>query len=49
MKAIGYEQPLPISKPGALVDIELPNPTASGRDLLVKVNAISVNPVDSAV
>ncbi len=29
-----------------LVDIELPKPAASGRDLLVKVEAISVNPVD---
>lgn len=29
-----------------LVDIELPKPSASGRDLLVKVEAISVNPVD---
>lgn len=29
-----------------LVDVELPKPLASGRDLLVKVEAISVNPVD---
>ncbi|TAK81984.1 MAG: zinc-binding alcohol dehydrogenase family protein [Betaproteobacteria bacterium] len=29
-----------------LVDVELPKPSASGRDLLVKVEAISVNPVD---
>lgn len=29
-----------------LVDIELPKPLASGRDLLVKVEALSVNPVD---
>ena len=29
-----------------LVDIELPKPSASGRDLLVKVAAVSVNPVD---
>jgi zinc-binding alcohol dehydrogenase family protein len=29
-----------------LVDIELPKPSASGRDLLVKVEAVSVNPVD---
>jgi NADPH:quinone reductase len=29
-----------------LVDIELPKPTPAGRDLLVKVEAVSVNPVD---
>ena len=27
-------------------DIELPKPSPAGRDLLVKVEAISVNPVD---
>jgi zinc-binding alcohol dehydrogenase family protein len=31
----------------SLVDIELPKPSPSGRDLLVKVEAISVNPVDT--
>jgi NADPH2:quinone reductase len=30
-----------------LVDIELPMPSATGRDLLVKVEAVSVNPVDT--
>ena len=30
----------------SLVDIDLPVPSPSGRDLLVKVEAISVNPVD---
>ena len=33
----------------ALQDITLPEPTASGHDLLVKVKAISVNPVDTKV
>jgi NADPH:quinone reductase-like Zn-dependent oxidoreductase len=46
MKAIGYTQSLPISDPQSLLDIELPQPTASGHDLLVKVSAIAVNPVD---
>jgi NADPH2:quinone reductase len=32
-----------------LQDITLPKPTAEGRDLLVKVNAVSVNPVDTKV
>jgi len=32
---------------GSLVDIELPTPSPTGRDLLVKVAAVSVNPVDT--
>ena len=31
----------------ALTDIELPQPAPTGRDLLVKVEAVSVNPVDT--
>jgi len=46
MKAIGYTQSLPINDPDSLTDIELSQPKASGHDLLVKVKAIAVNPVD---
>ena len=46
MKAVGYTKSLPIDNPESLSDIELPQPTATGHDLLVKVNAIAVNPVD---
>lgn len=46
MKAIGYLESLTIDQADSLMDIEIPSPKASGRDLLVKVNAISVNPVD---
>ncbi|MFK4754203.1 zinc-binding alcohol dehydrogenase family protein [Oceanobacter antarcticus] len=49
MKAVGYLQPRAIQEPDALVDIELPMPTATGRDVLVKVQAVSVNPVDTKV
>ena len=49
MKAIAYTKSLPISDTNALVDIELPRPVAAGQDLLVKVKAISVNPVDTKV
>lgn len=49
MKAIGYTQSLPISESLSLVDIELPQPTASGRDLLVKIMSIAVNPVDCKI
>jgi len=46
MKAIGYTQSLPISDAQSLINIDLPQPKARGLDLLVKVNAIAVNPVD---
>lgn len=46
MKAIGYQQAGPIDRPDAFVDIELADPTPSGRDILVRVDAVSVNPVD---
>ncbi|WP_075185632.1 zinc-binding alcohol dehydrogenase family protein [Teredinibacter haidensis] len=49
MKAIGYKQALPISDTHALEEIELPKPSAQGRDLLVKIEAISVNPVDTKI
>lgn len=49
MRAIGYRTPLPIADDQSLVDIDLPRPTPSGRDLLVEIKAISVNPVDTKV
>ncbi|MBN8757466.1 MULTISPECIES: zinc-binding alcohol dehydrogenase family protein [Variovorax] len=49
MKAVGYYQPLPIDNPESLQDIELPAPAAGPRDLLVRVKAVSVNPVDTKV
>ena len=47
MKAVGYQKSLPITEAKSLVDIELPKPVPGGRDLLVKVHAVSVNPVDT--
>ncbi|MGE8099271.1 zinc-binding alcohol dehydrogenase family protein [Pseudomonas fluorescens] len=49
MKAIAYYRSLPINDPESLQDIELPEPVAGPRDLLVEVKAISVNPVDTKV
>jgi zinc-binding alcohol dehydrogenase family protein len=49
MKAIGYHTPLSIDHPDALQDLELPDPVAGPRDLLVRVAAVSVNPVDTKV
>ena len=49
MKAIGYQQPGAIARTDSLADIDLPRPEPAGRDLLVEVKAISVNPVDTKV
>lgn len=49
MKAIGYYNSLPIDDAASLQDIDLPAPTPGARDLLVRVKAISVNPVDTKV
>lgn len=49
MKAIGYRTSLPITDPHALEDTELPTPEPGPRDLLVRVEAVSVNPVDAKV
>lgn len=49
MKAVALTRYLPISNPESLIDIELDKPAPTGRDLLVKIEAISVNPVDTKV
>ncbi|MBJ8103640.1 MULTISPECIES: zinc-binding alcohol dehydrogenase family protein [Bacillus cereus group] len=49
MKAIGLHEYLPIEEENSLIDIEVERPVATGRDILVKINAISVNPVDTKV
>ena len=46
MKAIGFKQSLPISEADSFTLFETDTPTPTGHDLLVKVSAISVNPVD---
>src|SRR5205085_7294475 len=49
MRAIGYQTSLPIADPASLTDIDLPRPEPTGHDLLVRVEAVSVNPVDTKV
>lgn len=50
MKAIVYRQNgLPIADPQSLYETDLPKPQPGPRDLLVKIRAISVNPVDTKV
>ena len=49
MKAVGYRESLPIENPDALQNVEMERPVAKGRDLLVRVKAIGMNPVDFKV
>ncbi len=49
MKAVALTRYLPIDNPDSLVDTELEIPTPLSRDVLVKVHAIAVNPVDTKV
>ncbi|MGQ5523532.1 zinc-binding alcohol dehydrogenase family protein [Chitinimonas sp. PSY-7] len=50
MKAVALTQYLPISHPESLLDYDLPKPAApTGHDLLVRIEAIAVNPVDFKV
>ena len=47
MKAVALTRYLPITDPESFLDVTLPEPVAAGRDLLVRVEAVSVNPVDT--
>lgn len=47
MKAIVFDQSLAISEPNALFETDLPMPEAKGHDLLVRITATSINPIDS--
>ncbi|MFD1956744.1 zinc-binding alcohol dehydrogenase family protein [Paenibacillus thailandensis] len=49
MKAVGLERYLPIEHEDSLMDLVLEKPVPGGRDLLVRVKAVSVNPVDVKV
>src|SRR5579884_4050554 len=46
MKAVGFYRSLPIEHEESLIDLEIEKPTPTGRDLLVQVKAVSVNPTD---
>ncbi|MES0810777.1 zinc-binding alcohol dehydrogenase family protein [Roseibium sp. SCPC15] len=49
MKAVALTHYLPIDDPNSFLDVDLPRPTPQGRDILVAVKAVSVNPVDTKV
>ncbi len=47
MKAVGFFTSLPVDHPESLLDVDLPTPEVGPRDLLVAIEAISVNPADA--
>ena len=49
MKAVGLYKYLPIKDEQSLIDVQVDTPQPSGKDLLVAVKAISVNPVDTKI
>src|SRR4030081_3315593 len=49
MRAIGSDQGLVVRNRGSLQDVEIPVPELRPRDVLVRVRAVSVNPVDVKV
>ncbi len=49
LKAVGYHTAGAIERSDALVDLVVPAPVAGPRDLIVRIKAVSVNPVDTKV
>jgi NADPH2:quinone reductase len=47
MKAVALTRYLPVDEPESLLDMELPAPAHGEHDLLVRVEAVSANPVDA--
>lgn len=47
MKAVGLYDYLPLEDNNSLIDEEVATQKANGRDLLVEIKAVSVNPVDT--
>lgn len=46
MKAIGFKTSLPVSEQNSFIEFETEKPAATGKNILVKIEAVSVNPVD---
>lgn len=49
MKAVGFKKSLPIEQENSFIDFETEVPEPGKRDILVKIKAIAVNPVDYKV
>ncbi|WP_370229436.1 zinc-binding alcohol dehydrogenase family protein [Cognatishimia sp.] len=47
MKAVGFYRSLPISEGESLLDLDLDMPTPKETDLLVQIEAVSINPADA--
>lgn len=47
MKAFAVDQALPANNPNCFDSIEIETPVPTGRDILIRIKAISINPVDS--
>ncbi|MDB4473481.1 zinc-binding alcohol dehydrogenase family protein [Opitutaceae bacterium] len=49
MKAIQFQPGIALDQPNAALEVELPTPTAEGHDILIKIEAVGLNPVDTKV
>lgn len=49
MRAVGYQRSLPATDPLALTDIEVSRPHCEAHDVLVRVEGIGLNPVDTKI
>ena len=49
MKAIQFQPGVSLDQSNAALEVELPTPTAEGHDILVKIEAVGMNPVDTKV
>lgn len=49
MKAIQFQPGIDLTNPKSALLTELPTPTPTGHDILVKIEAIALNPVDTKV
>ncbi|MDT0685724.1 zinc-binding alcohol dehydrogenase family protein [Autumnicola psychrophila] len=49
MKAVGFKKSLPVEDQNSFIEFETEKPSPGENDLLVKIEAVSVNPVDFKV
>ncbi len=49
MKTVAFKNYLPIDDRSSFLDVEMERPEPTGRDLLVSIKAVAVNPVDTKV